>query len=292
MYSEEVQLSAKRKPKYFEWKDRDRLPQKYTVLDSGRYQWSMDKSGQRRLYDTETKSFVIKNAVSVSRPRMMSIAGNEFFPGLHERVRMKVVEHLKSEFQRSFPASLELSFPIRIHEELYTLPKYANWDLDNMWIYTKCFQDALADAKLVPNDNIKFITQSPAPRFIPVTREADRAMVFTLEEDYDPRIREHLLYNMVPIPSHDTKVIIGWLISPSPIGKPGDLALDVDATTFMVNMGRKMDIDKAIKKCLERVHHHCIQMNIREVTIQKSLFNAHVERELCQKGVKVWTLIP
>jgi hypothetical protein len=312
MFSEEIQLTAKRMPKYFEWKDHDKLPNKYQTQ---RYIWSMDKGGQRRLFDSETKAFVVKNAVSVSRPRMMTIAGNEFFPGLDEHIRMKVVEHLKSEFQRHFPVSLELSFPVLITEELHTLPRYANWDLDNMWIYTKCFQDAIVEYKqikekyiertlkgdkvkhrivkpgIIPDDTIKYITLPSAPRFIPVTREEDRAMIYTLTEDWDPRIRGHLLYNMYPVDNEQSNAIKGFLISPCSIGKPGDLAINVDNANFMINIGRKMDIDKAIKKAYERVFYHCIQMNIREVTIQENMYNAHVERELCQKGVKVWRLI-
>lgn len=275
----------------------------------------MDKGGQKRLFDSEAQTFIVKNAVSVSRPRMMSIAGNEFFPGLDEHVRMKVVEHLKSEFQKHFPESLELSFPILVTEELHTVPRYANWDLDNMWIYTKCFQDALVEFKqvkeryierndkgeekvrhrivkygILPNDSIKYITLPATPRFIPVTSEQDRKMVFTLTEDLDPRIRGHLLYNIKRVEPGDSADVRGFLVTQSTDGKPGDLAIDIDTSTFFVNVGRRLQIDKAVQKCMERVFYHCIQMNIREVSMIPDLFSEHVNRELCEKGVKVWKI--
>jgi hypothetical protein len=311
----------RRNETYFEWKDRLKLPKKYQ--NSARYIWERSKLSKfanafdgLRLYDRETKTYVVKNSVSVSRPRMQSIAGNEFFPGLNEHVRMRVVEHLKAEFQRHFPTSLGLEYPIMIYQELHTVPRYANWDLDNLWIYAKCFQDALVEHLqivekyseivdglpkiksrikkygVLPNDNIKYITLPPAPRFIPVTREEDRRFEYTLVEDHDPRIKNHLLYNNYFVPAEETKDIKGFLITPNEAGKPGNLAIDVDNTTFMINIGRKRNIPSAIEKALQRVYYHCIQMNIKDVTISVDLFSSIVTTELSNKGVKVWKLVP
>lgn len=287
-------MSEKRRAKYFDKREEFKLPLKYQNKE--RYVWKEKPAivnGARvkktALFDLQTNNFVVKNAVAASRPRMQSIAGNEFFPGLHEHVRMKVVETLKADFKKHFPPTLNLKFPILCTCELHTTPKYANWDLDNLWIYTKCFQDAMKEANLVYDDNIKYITQAPSPRFIPVTREKDRALIYTFSTDTDPRITEHLLYNCFPVPTAETEEIKGWFITTSPIGKPGDVAIDSEKNTFIINIGKKKRLEPALKNTMSRIYYQCVQMNIRQVTMTADTFGNGkcVQSELCSKGVEV-----
>jgi hypothetical protein len=308
MFPEEIQVTKYGKdPIYFS--KHDSLPKKYE--DESRYVFKSHKksSGGReyRLYDLQEKMYIVKNAVSASRPRMQAIAGNTFYSGLDEHVRMRVVEYLKSEFQKCFPGRrLELKFPIRIVEcEFHTLPRYMNWDLDNLWIYHKCFQDAMHEFGLrkdkegkyirdgsgfIPEDNIQIITQAPGARFVPVTSEEERKIVYVIEPDTDPRIVNHLMYNRFPVEQEETNAVRGWLLAPISIGKSGDVTVDMDRQTFFANIGpKKLETNKM--RCYDRVHHHCIQMNIKEITTTTDMNGSAMRDCLSKQGVKIYILV-
>lgn len=318
LYPEEIQITkGGRMATYFT--KTDNLPKRYQ--DDSRFVWKERKVGRESrgqcLFDLDIDKFVVKNAVAASRPRFQAIAGNEFYPGLNEHVRMKIVEFLKAEFQKNFPKSLELAYPIRIRTcEVHTLPRRMNWDMDNMWIYTKCFQDALVDhgliftteeyekkdgtkgwkkvcqnpgAGLLANDNILYVTESPSSRFVPVTKETDRKLVYFLEEDTDPRVVNHLMYNCKPIPISISKEIIGYAMYPSKACKLGDISLDVDKESFFVNTGGKSS-EKHKGECFKKVYHQCVQMNIRQITTTSDMAGNALKAELADKGVQIYIL--
>jgi hypothetical protein len=67
--------------------------------------------------------------------------------------------------------------------ELHNITGEGNWDLDNLWIYTKCIQDLLVEEGIMPDDNIQFVSKPAAPEFFPISNEEDRKLVFKIYKD-------------------------------------------------------------------------------------------------------------
>jgi hypothetical protein len=293
-FKEEVQLSVARRKKYFRVKDK--LPEKYKGSN-----FEFRKHGrENHLYDTEKKEFVVMNPVAAGTPNIMRISGNEIYARMHERKRMAIVKAIKNDMRPCFPKKLGLELPIMIDIELYTTPKYCNWDLDNLWIYNKCFQDLLVDEKLIPEDNILNITKAGAPRYIPVVHERDRRMIFTLSEDHDPRIKTHVMYNLGEkkefsyLNKGDENIIPDsfYEIKRGTIGKVGDLVIDSQSRTFFIQIGKLKITYGGLSKALGRVYSQCIQLNCRPY-VSKKFFEEHeswLRKELLDKGVHVLIL--
>ena len=165
--------------------------------------------------------------------------------------------------------------------EIHTFPHYMNWDLDNLWIYNKCFQDALKEVGVIPDDNIRYITSSAAPRFIPISREEDRKMVFIITPETDPRILGHILYwssgkvwyepfGMNAFSEEWKKQFraanFGNLLISSDFhsGKPGDIMIESSSIvgyTGWINVGKSKSKLVNPDKALERIRHQCYQLN-------------------------------
>ena len=56
------------------------------------------------------------------------------------------------------------------------------WDVDNLWIWIKCFQDTLVEMGMIDDDNCKIIPNSGEIEFIPVEDFEDRKLVFELSK--------------------------------------------------------------------------------------------------------------
>lgn len=175
-YIREVELSQSRRKKYYV--EGEQIPEKYL---SPQYAF---KKGF--LFNLETKERVIKNERVAGTPKIIPISGRAIYSGWHERIRIKVVGAIKDFYrpivQRLQPVSIQ-HFPLRIRMELHTPPRNMEWDLDNLWIYSKCFQDLLKDEGVIPNDSIRYITLPPAPEYYPVSEDDDRKIIFYLESD-------------------------------------------------------------------------------------------------------------
>ena len=185
-YLRRVQVSNARRPKY--WAPKDELPEK--LLDTTRYIWKK-RSGFINLYDNQEKEFVIKNPKAAGTPGYQSIAGNEIYARMHERKRMMIVDALKNHFKEHISAKVnsipEDMFPLSISMEIHSSYGVADWDLDNLWIYHKCFQDSLKDLELIPDDNVLYITEAGKTSFIAVSEDVTPKLVFVIrksEESY------------------------------------------------------------------------------------------------------------
>ena len=73
---------------------------------------------------------------------------------------------------------------------MYDVAGKADWDLDNKWIYLKVFQDLIVNEKLIPDDNIKYVSKAASMEFFPVETTEERKLVFTITTD----TREHTLF--------------------------------------------------------------------------------------------------
>lgn len=292
-FPEEIQLSAERRAKYF--KKGDELPAKYTLKHptagiglAKDYQWKA-KNGIVCLWNIRAKDWVVKNSKSVGKPRYVSIAGNDIMR-MYEHTRNTIVSELKKYFVGELNKGSSYGtgrlydgntiplthFPLNIRMEIHTFPHYMNWDLDNLWIYNKCFQDAMKETGIIPDDNIRYITWPAAPRFIPVTREADRKMRFEIRQETDARVTTHLLYHSAGH-RYDSPLELDGMAYPfnfinistdSPQGKPGDVYIENETMvgyTCWMNVGKRKDKLVDAEKALTRVRHQCYQLNCMPV---------------------------
>ena len=111
-------------------------------------------------------------------------------------IRSKVVNSVKDSFlpYMKHIGKIE-SLPIRISLKMHDTIRQANWDLDNQWLYNKCFQDLLVKLNIIPDDDIKYVTKSAAPEFVPVDNESQRKLVFTLEPEEREEILKYSYYD-------------------------------------------------------------------------------------------------
>lgn len=188
-YITHVQLSKARKAKYYKKGSATakKRPAKYKhkLYTWNKQGWLVSPSGER----------VIANSKSVGTPRLLKINGQQLYSGnMNAMVRSKVVNEIK-DFMSGYVKDIEpMKVPIRVESDLYAPLAAKNWDLDNQWIYHKCFLDALVNAGVIPDDNVMFVTQAPAFRFFPVEHKEDRAIVYRLIEEDRPEILEHGAY--------------------------------------------------------------------------------------------------
>ncbi len=187
-----VQLSKKRRTVYY--KAKDNLPKKYKKckIKKGYY---VDENGER----------LIKNPRVAGKPKVLKLAGNDFYTGYqHPSVRAKVVRELKAFYRPFIQENIRQfgaieTFPLNVEWDVYTDVSNPNWDASNLGFYYKYFEDCLFESKnydgspilykrepvkqLIPDDNIVFITFPPGPKIIPVDNWEDRKFVFRFYYD-------------------------------------------------------------------------------------------------------------
>jgi hypothetical protein len=184
-YITHVELSKRRKAKYY--CKGMKVPKKYDKFKK------FDLKG--RLLGADGLPIVANPAVA-NKPRLQKINGQQLYSGnMNPMVRSKVVGIIK-EFFHTFTTGIEpiTSLPIRVESDLYAPLAAKNWDLDNQWIYHKCFLDSLVASGVVPDDNVMFITQAPAFRYFPVDNPEERKIIYRLISEDRPEILEHAAY--------------------------------------------------------------------------------------------------
>ena len=195
-YITHVELSKKRKTKYYT--KGSKIPKKYSQFKK------FDLKG--RLLGADGYPLVA-NPATAGQPRLLKINGQQLYSGnMNPMMRSKVVGLIKQFFKpfaESVPVQEEL--PLRIESDLYTPLAAKNWDLDNQWIYHKCFLDALVAAGKVPDDNVMYITQAPAFRYFPVDNPEERKIIYRLIPEDRPEILEHAAYVAFHSPAEDSE---------------------------------------------------------------------------------------
>jgi hypothetical protein len=277
-YVTEVKVSNTRRAKYF--KPGDTIPLKY---QNDSYVWKAE-----RLFDTVTKAPVIKNPIAMGKPRYQTIAGNEIYARMHERLRMLIVSAIKDNYREHMPKELDLNYPVAISMQVHTFPKYLNWDVDNLWIYIKCFQDLLVELKLIPDDDIRYIRTSGEINFTPVQDEEQRQLIFTIEELPIPT---HVMYHLKPkeFNFYDLKMT-GFKLTRTKDGTTGDVVADIDNQIFYLNVGKIKISENAVEKTLIKVFHYCIHYDIKAVSVSAAFHLHHKEqlgKQLLNRGILV-----
>ena len=297
-YIQRVKVADKRRPTYY--REGDRIPAKYRTCNFRR-----QKNGQKALYDELNQMFIIKNAKVAGKPRYINIRGNILYAGMHERIRMKMIAAIKDNFRphvRKLNRIPLWQFPIQIDAMLYAKPEETNWDLDNLWIYIKCFQDLLIEYQIIPDDSVKYITKAPGFELFPVQKLEQRKMVFQINQDMR-NITTHVMFRTEPVPQMRIKK---QYASPSPaiylvVGdmKAGTSNIEPDGFHYRcsIGIGKKLLRYEEFTSALKSVKYWAIQYNASVVidnemgrefsNYDENQFNAIVYRELTLKGIQV-----
>lgn len=205
-YIRTIRLSESRRISYY---DKDKaLPKAKMYLDRTKYDYQ--KYGTKSyLVDLLTGERVIKNPRAAGTPNDMVINGQKIYNGeMNPNTRNKVMSSIKkSFFEEINKCDIITEFPLKMTLEIHDTIKVATgnlWDVDNRaFPYVKAFQDCLTGAKIkgvpnckqiIPDDNNLFVCSSPAPKFIPISDEKDRKLVFIIEKETDPRILKNVEY--------------------------------------------------------------------------------------------------
>jgi hypothetical protein len=199
-YITRVQISNARRPTYY--KEGVNLPVILKKgIDEGQYTFKEYKGmigKPKLLYNLDKKEFIVKNKEFVGLPRFASIGGNILYSGLNEHIRIAMITAIKANFTPYMKKIKPITkFPIQITAEIHTIPGLCNWDIDNLWIYIKAFQDLSKELGIIPDDSVRYITKPPSFEFYPVPELKLRKMIFTLETDQRV-ITNHLMFNRQP----------------------------------------------------------------------------------------------
>jgi len=256
-YLRRVKLSEARRAKYILFGSS--AADKYK---GDRYRWK--KRGKNLcLYDSEEGQFVIKNAKAAGTPSYQTIAGNEIYARMHERKRMMIVHALKDNFKEhirnqisSIPDDM---FPLSIDMEIHVPFGYADWDLDNLWIYHKCFQDSLRDLKLIPDDNILYVRDAGRTKFIPVMEHITPTMIFNINKAPSATIvqKRGLLF-----------------VTESCEGEPG--TIETGTSSAIIYTGKTKVIFGAAKKAIHSVMLYALN-NFFNVYVKRPMYNRYKE---------------
>lgn len=236
------------------------MPRQYA--DATRYVF---KDG--RLYDKQLKLYPCANINLLEKPRYVRINGNDIMR-MHSRVWGKIVKALHEMFTNAIQAqvnkeeALKIAFPWKVSLEFRTQHGYADWDIDNPWIYEKCFNDALKKV-MGFDDSILKITNGGEKKFRPVRSFETRSIVATIDTDTGFRW-----------PDADRIIHVD-----EGIEEPGKLDYDYENGHATIHTGRKKILYGKAKDAITALMFRCLNDMVpvcvtREVhTKYESFFN-------------------
>ena len=142
--------------------------------------------------------------IAKTKKKYVKINGQKLFTGMNYHLRALVVRRMHTYIQQYVPPVLELDdiLPMKLKLYVYTAINHVDvrmykgklswrkpkddyipkWDVDNLWIWIKCFQDTLVEMGMIDDDNCKIIPNSGEIEFIPVEDFEDRKLVFELSK--------------------------------------------------------------------------------------------------------------
>ncbi len=213
-YIRRALMSKARMKKYYvkgQKKPPDRL---YKNID--KYAWQQFPNRKEYLVERATRERVVANPRTAGSEKWKLINGNKMYSG---EIARWDKEKIMTEIRKSYIPFLEevepiTLFPLRILAELHDTyidelnPTDPDWDIDNRFYpYGKAFPDVLIGwpkwikaekvyltRRLIPDDHRGYITQPPAPKFIPIESSEDRKIVFKIFQDLSLVVQEHWAY--------------------------------------------------------------------------------------------------
>lgn len=179
-----IEFSKKAKPKYWEWKDKEKLPKKFaTILGTS----PLISSNKAYCVSLDGELF-LKNPTKAGMPNKWILNGQALYNAVLDwRKRKKVAEYYHAYFSTYIKAQLPDSIIIpaerflSISCDIYEIPRGQMPDVSNMWLLEKFFEDALQECGVIPDDSPKYVIESGRKRYHWVSTEAERKLVFNIE---------------------------------------------------------------------------------------------------------------
>lgn len=178
------QKSAKTAPKYWLYKDKDKLPKKYKdVLN----RTALLERGKAYCCDNETHEKFLKNSKKAGQPNIWMLNGQDLYSAvLNWRLRKSIAKYYHDYFSAFIRAQLT---PITIPEgkflsiscDIYEIKRGNMPDASNMWLLEKFFEDALQECSIIPDDSPDYVIESGRKRYHWVTTPEQRKLVFNIK---------------------------------------------------------------------------------------------------------------
>tara|TARA_R100001463_G_scaffold23551_2_gene56415 strand:- start:25833 stop:26417 length:585 start_codon:yes stop_codon:yes gene_type:complete len=174
--------SENTRAKYWLWKDREKLPKKYSTQLSPS---PLIKGTKAYCADIEGNRFV-KNTKKVGTQNRWILNGQDLYNAtLNWRLRKSIAKYYHEYFSRFIQEQLT---PITIPEgkflsigcDIYEVKRGNMPDISNMWLLEKFFEDALQECGIIPDDNSDYVIESGRKRYHFVETADDRKLVFTI----------------------------------------------------------------------------------------------------------------
>lgn len=173
-FIEEVELSKKRRAKYYN--NKSKLPNKYNNKN-----YDFDKHGF--LIHLESDKKVIKNSRTVGKPNLKKINGQYFWTGAHPHIRRKIKREMSLffyQYMAEIPKLQVKDYPIGVRIDLYDVVDKGS-DLDNfIYLYRKVLHDVLVandmDHDAIIIDDSKEYIQDIPTRFYPIDDHEKRKL--------------------------------------------------------------------------------------------------------------------
>jgi|TARA_R110000744_G_scaffold5036_1_gene17732 hypothetical protein len=184
-FIKKVMVAKARRIKYY--KKGGKIPKKYANN-------KFDNKGRMINSDGD---HVVANPRTIGTARYLTINGQQLYNArMSPHMRSKIVNAVKESYMPYVKNVKPIKkLPVAISLDFYDTTRQANWDLDNQWLYGKCFQDLIVKLGILPDDDIKYITQASAPRFFPVDTEEERKLIFHITTETRVEILKHKFYD-------------------------------------------------------------------------------------------------
>lgn len=175
--------SENTRAKYWLWKDREKLPKKYstqlspTPLTRGAKAYCADETGER----------FVKNTKKVGTENRWILNGQDLYNAtLNWRLRKTVAKFYHEYFstfikEQLTPITLPEGKFFSISCDIYEIKRGNMPDASNMWLLEKFFEDALQECGIIPDDSPDFVIESGRKRYHFVETAEQRKLVFTID---------------------------------------------------------------------------------------------------------------
>jgi hypothetical protein len=174
--------AKKTAPKYWLYKDKDKLPKKYSDIVS-----NIPIMSGNKLYcgDGQGNRF-LKNSKKAGDENIWVLNGQALYSAvLNWRLRKTIAEYYHDYFGKYIVEQLQpIEIPdntfLSISVDIYEIKRGHIPDVSNMWLLEKFFEDALIEKNIIPDDNPDYVIESGRKRYHWVTDPKDRKLIFNI----------------------------------------------------------------------------------------------------------------
>ncbi len=175
--------SKKTNPKYWLWKDREKLPLKYkSILKST----PLIVLGKMYCADNQNNR-LLKNTNKAGKPNIWILNGQELYSGtLDWRLRKNIAEYYHNYFRKYIKEQLTIiRIPsgkyLSISCDIYEIKRGNMPDVSNMWLLEKFFEDALQEEGIIKDDCPDIVLESGRKRYHWVINPEERQLIFNID---------------------------------------------------------------------------------------------------------------